>query len=212
MEQSQRLESAALAHELRTPVGALRAQVDALVDGVVDYTPDLGVQLRSHVLTLARLVEDLRALSLARIGQLQIDVQEHELDALVQSTVEAWSASALAPVRRIGATHGVVVRLDATRFRQVLHNLLQNAHQHGAPPIVLEVSAVGGTAIVTLRDHGPGLAASDTRRSAGDGLGLRVVTQLSNALGMAFTIRDAADGGVVASLAMAARAPSVDRA
>lgn len=204
MEQSQRLESAALAHELRTPLGALRAQVDALVDGVVAYTPDRGRLMQTHVLTLSRLVEDLRALSLAQIGQLQMELGDHALEAVLQSTLDAWAESATSPVLRAGDASGWAVRVDPMRFRQVLYNLLQNAHRHGAPPFVLGVSAADGLATISLRDHGPGLATSEARRSAGDGLGLRVVSRLCGALGITFAIGDAPDGGVVASLALPA--------
>src|SRR4029077_12052311 len=61
-----------VAHELRTPVTDLRAQVEAIEDGLLAPTPEALASLREEIVLLARLIDELQELSLAEAGALQL--------------------------------------------------------------------------------------------------------------------------------------------
>lgn len=145
-------------HELRGPITAVR----------------LGVQLgvRTGELSLDRM----RALDLelGRAG-LALDDLTHpgprlaprrrsavDMRELVAASVLAWSASAELHGRelRMGwRADAVAVRADGIRLAQVLGNLLANAIEHGAGPIIVTAEARSGRVRVEVADEGPGLPA-----------------------------------------------------
>jgi signal transduction histidine kinase len=84
----------------------------------------------------------------------------------------------------------VVVRGDRALLRRMLRNLIENAERHGAPPVEVLIGRDGTQAVVTVSDHGPGVAASEREpvfspfsrvagRNAGTGLGLTLVRQIA---------------------------------
>lgn len=72
-EQQRRQMLADIAHELRTPLGILQGQLEALLDGVLPLAPEQIAQVHDEVRHLARLVEDLRLLARAEAGQLRLE-------------------------------------------------------------------------------------------------------------------------------------------
>jgi signal transduction histidine kinase len=88
-----------IAHELRTPLAALIGNLEALQDGVLPLEPQAVDRMHGQAQLLARLVEDLRLLSLAEAGQLPLSIQALDLEALAWRVVEAFAAAARA--RRI---------------------------------------------------------------------------------------------------------------
>jgi signal transduction histidine kinase len=121
---------------------------------------------------------------------------------------------------------GLAVRTDADDLDRAISNLIDNAVQHGRPPIIVVVqpAALGqpeGTMIIEVRDHGPGFAAEflphafdrftradDARTGDGTGLGLAIVAALARRNGgRAIATNDPAGGGAVALPLPAAPAP-----
>jgi signal transduction histidine kinase len=82
----------------------------------------------------------------------------------------------------------------------LIRNLLENATRHGAPPIDVAVAMQTGAAVLTVSDHGPGIAEADRARifepffrkagsaSTGTGLGLALVRQIARRHGGDVTI------------------------
>ena len=114
------------------------------------------------------------------------------------------------------------VRADPGRLEQVFLNLLANAMEHapGTGPIEVTVRSSGGRAEVTVRDHGPGVAAEDLRtmfdaytrlgnphRAPGLGLGLYVAREIVTAHGGEIEATSELGTGTV----MAVRLPLADR-
>jgi signal transduction histidine kinase len=125
-----RQQVADIAHELRTPLSVLRLQIESLEDGVEQPTPALLGSLTEEVGLLNRLVDDLRLLSLADAGQLNLRLEAVDAgDALRQA-----SASASARARQQGIAlvveppeAGLLAQADMQRLAQVLGNLVENA-------------------------------------------------------------------------------------
>ncbi|MFV8599180.1 ATP-binding protein [Ralstonia pseudosolanacearum] len=192
--------NAAIAHELRTPVTVLRGRLQGLAEGV--FAPDER-QFRSllvQVEGLARLIEDLRVISLAESGHLALQMQETDLAAEVRAVIDVFGdalhAAGLQPVLDLDTQ---AVYCDPIRIRQALLALLDNARRYAVPgSIRIRTLVAHGQCHVHVEDDGPGISsdvaphvfeafrrADDTRQSAsgGSGLGLAVVAAIAHAHG-----------------------------
>lgn len=185
-----------IAHELRTPLAVLQAEIEALQDGVTKASAERLASLHDEIDLLGRLVQDLRTLSLAEAGELPLTISQQDPTDLLQRAVNAAAAQA-------GAT-GVAVRLEITgplppaavdgdRIAQVLHNLLSNALRHARREVVVSASAANQRLRVSVRDDGPGIPEdalphlfdrfyradpARSRTTGGSGLGLAIARQI----------------------------------
>lgn len=191
-----------IAHELRTPLATLRAEIEALEDGVRPLSRESICSLGQEVAQLTRLVEDLRLLSQSDLGELSYRRERVELDELIDDAL----AVAGAALRERGLTlearlePGVEVLADAERLTQVLGNLMQNTLRYTEAPGRLEVSLrrLGDEALIVWEDSPPGVPTADlprltdrlfrvddsrARASGGSGLGLAIVKAIVEAHG-----------------------------
>ena len=148
---------AAVSHDLRTPVTALRLLADAVDDEIGDpetrreYVRRLGV----HVRALGALIDDLFELTRIEAGEVTWTMQQVDIDELVEETV-----AAMAPAASAG---GISVRAEIDpalapacanpeRIQRVLFNLIQNAIRH--TPADGSVTVRAASAGSTRRDRG----------------------------------------------------------
>jgi two-component system sensor histidine kinase BaeS len=181
-----------IAHELRTPLATLRAEIEALQDGV--RKPDMANldSLAQEVHRLTRLVEDLRLLSLSDLGALDYRLATVDLGRFVGHHLsDATGLQGEALKVRSELDDGVQIRADGDRLDQVLSNLLQNTQRYSSAPTTLSVQVCrdGTEARLTWEDTGPGVPpealprlierlyrvdASRSSDSGGSGLGLAI--------------------------------------
>jgi two-component system sensor histidine kinase BaeS len=188
-----------VAHELRTPVAVLQAGHEALLDGVIDPTPDQLSSLRDEVLRLARLVDDLHTLAAAEAAALQLTLRPCDLaeiaEAAVASLAGRFDAAGISLERRLTP---VSVMADARRMHQVITNLLTNALKFtpAGGRVTVETGAAGSRARLRVADTGPGIPGDEQphvfdrfwrgRQAAGvagSGIGLAIVAELVRAHG-----------------------------
>lgn len=161
-----------IAHELRTPLSVIRGQLEAMLDGVIELSPENLSLAHEETLLLGRLVDELRALSLAESGQLPLDKRPLDLGAVVGGVKAAFEP--LAEAEEIHLELSVApdlprVLADEARLQQVLGNLLSNAFRHarqgdvGKPEVRLVVAGVPEAVRVGVSDNGPGLSAEAQR-------------------------------------------------
>ncbi|QNM95291.1 ATP-binding protein [Chitinimonas koreensis] len=132
-ESSRRQWLADTSHELRTPLAVLRAQTEALQDGVRPADAANLAALHRQALILGKLVDDLYALARSDVGQLQYRMARLEPWPLVQQEAEALAprlaerglALVLQPPESAATVFG-----DADRLRQLLRNLLENSARY----------------------------------------------------------------------------------
>lgn len=136
-------------HELQTPVAVIRAEIEAIQDGV--HEPDtrsLGV-LHDAVQRLSSLIADLNTLARTQEGKLAIAAEMNDLSAVTAAAVEGarlrLEAAGLAVETRM--PEQVPMRFDPIRIRQLLDNLLEN---------VLRYTDAPGKVAVELDDRGVG--------------------------------------------------------
>jgi signal transduction histidine kinase len=205
-----------VAHELRTPLTHVRAELEALQDGLRQPTPEIINRLHADARHLERLVDDLRDLAQAEAGQLRLAIETIAVDpALREAATSVESAAALRGIRIAVAVTAptLAVLADRARFRQILVNLLDNAVRHAPPDTVVTVEAETPDAQcvrVTVSDAGPGVPPellpklfdrffradeSRDRRTGGAGLGLAIVKQLATLQGGSIDAANRPSGG-----------------
>ncbi|MDR7555421.1 MAG: ATP-binding protein [Armatimonadota bacterium] len=215
LEESRRQLGADIAHELRTPLSVLQANLEGMLDGVVAPSPERLAALHGQVRLLSRLVDDLRDLSLAQAGQLPLHRRPTDLAALAAEAVAAVAAAAEEKQIHVDSrVAGPVspVSVDRERVLQMLHNLLHNALRHTprGGRVTVGVDAGPGRVQLWVQDTGPGippedleriferfvrLDASRTRATGGSGLGLAIVRALAEAHGGTVTATSAPGQG-----------------
>jgi len=203
-EEARRQLLADVVHELRTPLSIIQGNLEAWRDGIVAATPGEIAPVHEEAVHLARLITDLRDLSLAEAGQLDLAREMTDLTALAGAVVESYSQRAASQSVALTFTSGpgpLYASADPGRIRQVLRNLLDNALQHtprgGAITVSVE-AAPESLVSVSVRDTGSGIAPEDLphvfehfykadrsrdRSRSGSGIGLAIVRQLVEAHG-----------------------------
>ncbi|MBP7591902.1 MAG: HAMP domain-containing protein [Chloroflexi bacterium] len=187
--------AADVAHELLTPLTAVRGHLEAVQDGLLEPTPDVINSLHDEVMLLDKLIADLQELSLAEAGQLHLDMQPVSLVDVVMGAVTAVTPQLVA--RHLTLTTDLpdnlpLIELDTRRMGQVFRNLLGNAIKYSDPGGQLTITAwqSGDELLVSVRDTGAGIAPehlpyvfdrfyradpSRARDTGGSGLGLAIV-------------------------------------
>jgi signal transduction histidine kinase len=148
-------------HELRTPVAALRAQLENLADGVRPADPTALAEVLEQVERLGDLLADLLDLARADGGAVPLDRRPVPVAALVDGVVRQVGTAR--PGRWIEVRvepPGLVVDADPHRLGQVLTNLLDNATRHAPNGGRVQVQAVAdssGGLVLEVTDDGPGI-------------------------------------------------------
>ena len=219
-------------HELRTPLAVLRAQLEALQDGVRSATPDTLDAMLRQVLALNKLIDELYALARADVGALDCKPVPLDLWTLACDAAQGCAArlEAAGLALELGAApRDAVVRADPDRMRQVVDNLLENslrytaaggrvrlhAHAHdGRLDLVLDDSAPGvpDAALAQLGERFYRVDASRSRAHGGAGLGLALCRRLLEAQDGTLAFAHAPPGGLRATVTLPlAAAPAAGR-
>ncbi len=209
--------AAAAAHELRTPLAGIRlhGEMLALSLGNPKRVTEYASRITDEAERLTRLVSNVFSYTqvdqkLLRIHTDPGDIGQAAREALtlVQPIVERMGAEL---VLRIECDLPIV-RFDKDAVHQMVRNLVDNAEKYSRGcsdrRIEVEVTSSPDAALLTVRDHGPGIAPADRTRIflpfsrharsteiSGLGLGLAVVRTLALAHGGRVDYRDAEGGG-----------------
>jgi signal transduction histidine kinase len=182
------------AHELRSPLAAIRAQLEVgrLHPESTDWAETAADTLKD-VERLSRLVDDL--LVLARVDELPARREEPvDLAGLVDELVVRWTSGGIAVLR--DGVRSVTVLGDVDALSRVVANLVDNAVRHAATAVTVAVHDDDGVAQLVVADDGPGIPIADRERvfdrftrldaarsrdQGGTGLGLAIVRELVQA-------------------------------
>ncbi|MBX3657166.1 MAG: HAMP domain-containing protein [Ramlibacter sp.] len=224
-EQSRQQWLADVAHELRTPVAALRAEIEAVQDGVRQFDPATAQRLHGQVMRLGRLVEDLRLVTqdanapgaLALVPTRPVDVLAEVLDSM-RPRLQQHGLRLEGPA----APETPAVLADPTRLAQVFVNLLENSLRYTHAGGVIRLQAGhgpdGGFSLV-IDDSAPAPQphdyarlferffrgeASRDRATGGAGLGLAICQSIVQAHGGHISASPSPLGGLRISLSLPA--------
>ncbi len=189
-------------HELRTPLTSIRGYAELLRRGAAASPDDAALarrRIEEEAVRMSALVEDL--LLMARLDQGR-PLEQAPVDLRRIAADACQDARAVAPERGISllAPEPVRVTGDDTRLRQVVANLVRNAlvHTPAGTPIEVSLNDLGGSSVLSVRDHGPGLTPEETARAfepfyradpargrdrGGAGLGLAIAAAVVSAHG-----------------------------
>jgi two-component system, OmpR family, sensor histidine kinase MprB len=197
-------------HELRTPITSLRTNIEVLLASE-EMDPAMRRELLTDVVDqsdeLGALVGDL--IELARGDEPAQQVEDVRLDALLEDAVARARLHHPRTRYRLDA-EPTTVEGRPDRLGRAINNLLDNAAKHGGEGAV-EVRLQGG--VVTVRDHGPGIAPGDralifdrfyrgaaARAGSGTGLGLAIVRQVADSHGGSVSVHAPPGGGAAFEL------------
>lgn len=212
-DQQRRNLTADIAHELRTPLHIIQGNLEGVLDGVYQPSPEQIRDTLDEVRLLTRLVNDLQTLSLAETGQLPLHPTRFLLADLIADLTSSFSVQAASrgvDLKTNIANPDQALTADYDRLNQVMSNLISNALRHtpGGGTISIETESTAGAESdalsrskravrILVKDTGSGIAAEDLpfifdRFWRGDrsrserthsGLGLAIAKQLIRAHG-----------------------------
>lgn len=227
---------AGVAHDLRNPLSALSLSV-SLIDPNAPLPPEPRIRrtielVRRQLKKLERMVSDFMDMTKVEAGQLELQVEQHDLCELARDVVSLFEATE--PEQRIELKkpdEPIRVDCDALRIEQVMSNLISNALKYSPRARKIEVTLArdGEEACFSVRDYGIGISEEDQRRLfepfqraglskdtiPGAGLGLYVVQRLVQAHagrievssapgeGASFTVRLPLNAGIADAVAHA---------
>jgi signal transduction histidine kinase len=202
----QREFNANAAHQLRTPLAVLMANIDTLGDTAI------AGRLRTDVEHMGRIVSQL--LLVARLETLSIKLDEVvELNSTAADIAAGLAPLALASsktIELIRSDQSIFVRSSTFALREALGNLIENAISHTPAGTRVRLRVTNEPAIEVI-DCGPGVPAEQRARiferfwrgdqsKGGAGLGLAIVDRIMKALHGSVTVGDGPDGGALFAL------------
>ncbi len=231
-------------HELRTPLATIRGYGELYRMGALDSSDkvdDTMARIEDAARRMGLLVNDL--LVLARLDEGR-PLRAEKVDLTAMARDAAQDLVALDPSRAVRVVgldvddppEALTVTGDADRLRQVLTNLVGNVARHTPAGTAVElalgttldaVDATRGSAVLEVRDHGPGVPpelagrmferffradSSRNRESGGSGLGLAIVAAIVGAHHGHVTTRSPAEGGLVVRVEVPLGSPGHDGA
>ena len=209
--QAQRHLIADASHELRTPMAALRSNIQIFLDAErldEHERRELQESIVAELDELTQLVSDV--LELARGSAASEHTEPIELDAVVRDAVARAQRRAAQVSFEVDVEPTVIVN-SPDRVSRAVTNVIDNARKWSPSEGTIEVRLRDGT--LTVRDHGPGFKEQDidhvfdrfyraeqARRMPGSGLGLAIVKQAAEAHGGSVEAANAAEGGAVVTV------------
>jgi heavy metal sensor kinase len=202
--------SAALAHELRTPLAALRGEIELALraPGASDAQQRACSSQIEEIDRLTRMIDQILTLARAESGQVRLTFGPVELGGLAASLVEQLDpvAQAKSMTLRCERSAAVIVDGDAGWLQRMLLNLLGNALKFTSEGgrVAVRVSRQADMARIDVEDTGIGLSVEDARQvfepffradcarsstTEGAGLGLSLVRWIAERHGGAVAIR-----------------------
>ncbi|WP_378943070.1 ATP-binding protein [Paracoccus sp. R86501] len=214
-EQAERAWISNTSHELQTPLAVLRAQIEALQDGIRNPDDKTLAQMHSALMRLSLLVQDIKVLSHARESGLGTHLAPEDLseiagNAMMQAQAR-FQAKGIDLVSELEPS--TFVMCDKARIGQVIDNLIQNAERYTDAPgtVLMTVERLDGSVQLTIQDTPPSVPqdvlprlfdrffraeGSRSRAHGGSGLGLAVCEAIIKAHKGTITAQKSAMGGI----------------
>lgn len=202
VDQQRRTLFAEVSHELRTPLTIIQGNLEGIIDGLYPADAPKLTSILEETQILSRLIDDLRTLSVAETGGLELRRERTDLVALLQEAVAGFASQADVEKVRVelsSAKDKFILEVDPERIHQVISNLITNALRYSPRNGLVQIklteseSDLGKQAVITVSDNGQGITPEDLQHifdrfyksndSHGMGLGLSIAKYLVEAHG-----------------------------
>lgn len=151
-----------ISHELRTPLAVLRGELEAIQDGVRQFTPESVTSLQAEVGTLTKLVDDLHQLSLSDEGALAYQKTTVDLVPLLEVAGGAFRErfTSRGLTLHYALPDSMTIFGDPDRLMQLFNNLLENSLRYTDSGGGLHISAEqrDKSLFLTFADSAPGVS------------------------------------------------------
>lgn len=206
-----RVQSSNIAHDLRTPLARLRAQIES---GVISATenerpvdPETLVTALEQIDRITGTFEALLRLASIESGAGRSAFTQLKLDSLIEEVAETFGPviEDAGQKLRVEISETSIIDGDHDLLVQLLANLIQNALRYGAEDQTITIQAIGNQ--LALHDEGPGIPEGErevvfqplhrgeaTRQSEGYGLGLSLVRAIAKLHGATLSLSEGPHG------------------
>ena len=205
-----------ISHELRTPLAILRAEIEAMQDGVRLVTDETLASLHAEVLHLSKIVDDLRELSSVDSAMLTIRREPVKPLAVLKATLRSFETRFVErglSLQEELSMPDIGMAGDEDRLKQLFSNILENALKYADAPGTLKIWGQRTPEELTLNfvDSGPGVPEASldklfdrlyrvdearNREQGGSGLGLAICKSIVEALGGRIKAANAPSAGL----------------
>lgn len=193
-----------ISHELRTPIAVIGGEVEAILDGIRQPTPERMAALHSEIGALGKLVDDLHLLSLADQASLKLTLTPVCLTDLVQEQLNHFeprmAQQGLTLRLEVDSSGPLQLQADARRLSQLVGNLLENSLRYTdrEGQVQVRLGADSDRVWLQVQDSAPGVPdgeldkifdrlyrvdRSRSRALGGSGLGLAICREIVSAHG-----------------------------
>ncbi|WP_246439122.1 ATP-binding protein [Teredinibacter franksiae] len=159
-----------ISHEMRTPLAVIKAQIEAMLDGIRPTSEDNLNLLNSKINALSSIINDLYELSLTDLGALsynkeQLDIRQF-IDNIALDFEQKLSTDGLQLTVINQLPEKLRVLADSKRLQQLINNLLENSARYTDAPgkIRLSASVESSTVKIVLEDSAPSVPQSQLNK------------------------------------------------
>jgi len=216
-----------IAHDLRTPISALKAQFEGMLDGVLPMNTDRIKRNIGEVLRVENLINDLQELMTLETPELRSNPTEIDLELLTSQLATAFSFKALKKNVRITREIRVPRLLaDEDLLLRALSNIMNNAIRHSVKGGEVRISTGESDGRVMLKIHNDGdiipeeelgrvfdrlYRGDHARNTPGSGLGLTISRQIVELHGGKISIASDPTAGTTVEIRLPGKPPAARR-
>lgn len=191
-----------IAHELRTPLTTLKTHLEALIDGVWEPSTERFEIFYEEIERLTKLVDNLRNLSKLDQVNTNLNTSEVNLSTELEKIIETFKPLFIKENYKLHSqiTPEIYAVIDKDKFKQIMNNLLSNAHNYLIPNGKVEVNLTkqNKDIIIKVIDNGIGISQKDlpyiferfyrsdlsrSKNTGGSGIGLTITKAFVEAHG-----------------------------
>jgi two-component system sensor histidine kinase BaeS len=190
-----------ISHELRTPVAILKAEIEAMQDGIRTLNIEALTSLAEEINHLQKLIDDLSTLSNAEIGAMHYQKEKIDFWALLDTNLARHQVRAKTlniSLTFTPDTKSIYIWADETRINQLIDNMINNCFKYTQAPgnIIISLQQVNNSAVLTIDDSYPSVPkealdklfdhlyrveSSRNRKTGGSGIGLALCKSIVDA-------------------------------
>ncbi len=185
-----------VAHELRTPLGAMRGELEGMIDGLISNDTSRLQSLHDETGRLKKVVDGIEELNQAEASVLSLHVQHFGVKPFLGNIIDRYRNvfQEKGVALELSCPHEIEINADPERVSQIIVNLLSNALRatNSGGHVSVSVLPVDSELGISVEDTGSGIAEKDLPfiferfyhgPGGGLGIGLTIVRELAEAHG-----------------------------